>query len=114
MITSTLAVPKNSLTLWYDQPATKWEQALPIGNGRLGAMIFGQPANERLQLNDVTVWSGGPQPDGDRKDAYKSLPELRQLIRDGKYAEAENFANAQFQRPGALQCFLPDARRFEF
>ena len=65
----------------------------------LGAMIFGQPASERLQLNDVTVWSGGPQPDANRKDAYKSLPELRQLIRDGKYAEAERFANAHFNGP---------------
>lgn len=74
-------------------------QALPVGNGRLGARIFGQPAKERLQLNDATVWSGGPQPDADRKDAYKSLPELRRLIRDGKYAEAEKFANAHFNGP---------------
>jgi alpha-L-fucosidase 2 len=60
----------NPNLLWYDKPAVKWEQALPVGNGRLGAMIFGQPAKERLQLNDVTVWSGGPQLDADRKDAY--------------------------------------------
>ena len=89
----------NPNLLWYDQPAEKWEQALPVGNGRLGAMIFGQPKSERLQLNDVTVWSGGPQPDADRKDAYKNLPELRRLIREGKYAEAENFANAHFNGP---------------
>lgn len=97
----TVAQPptNNPNLLWYNQPAEKWIQALPVGNGRLGAMIFGQPGNERLQLNDVTVWSGGPQPDADRKDAYKSLPELRQLIRDGKYAEAEKFANAHFNGP---------------
>jgi alpha-L-fucosidase 2 len=89
----------NPNLLWYDKPAVKWVQALPIGNGRLGAMIFGQPATDRLQLNEVTVWSGSPQPDADRKDAYKSLPELRQLLRDGKYAEAERFANANFNGP---------------
>jgi len=89
----------NPNRLWYDKPAVKWVQALPIGNGRLGAMIFGQPASERLQLNEVTVWSGHPQPDADRKDAYKSLPELRQLIRERKYAEAEKFANANFNGP---------------
>ena len=103
MMASTQAVPTNSLTLWYDRPADKWVQALPVGNGRLGAMIFGQPKSERLQLNDVTVWSGGPQPDADRQDAYKSLPELRQLIRDGKYAEAENFANAHFNGPARYE-----------
>lgn len=89
----------NPNLLWYDKPAVKWVQALPIGNGRLGAMIFGQPASERLQLNEVTIWSGSPQPDADRKDAYKSLPELRQLLREGKYAEAERFANANFNGP---------------
>ena len=85
--------------LWYNQPAEKWIQALPVGNGRLGAMIFGQPKDERLQLNDVTVWSGGPQPNADRENAWKSLPELRQLIRAGKYAGAEKFANAHFNGP---------------
>ncbi len=89
--------------LWYEQPATKWEQALPIGNGRLGAMIYGQPQRERLQLNDVTILSGGPQPDADRQEAYKNLPELRRLIREGKYAEAEKFANANFNGPAPYQ-----------
>lgn len=92
-----------NLRLWYEQPATKWEQALPIGNGRLGAMIYGQPQRERLQLNDVTILSGGPQPDADRKEAYKNLPELRRLIREGKYAEAEKFANANFNGPAPYQ-----------
>ena len=93
----------NPNLLWYDKPATKWVQALPVGNGRLGAMIFGQPAFERLQLNEVTIWSGHPQPDADRKDAYKSLPELRRLIRDGKYSEAERFANSQFNGPAPYE-----------
>ncbi|HEX8342602.1 MAG TPA: glycoside hydrolase family 95 protein, partial [Tepidisphaeraceae bacterium] len=85
--------------LWYAAPAEKWTQALPVGNGRLGAMIFGGTESERLQLNDVTVWSRGPQPDADRKDAYKNLPELRRLIRAGDYAAATEFANRNFNGP---------------
>lgn len=92
-------VPQSDLVLWYKQPADTWIKALPIGNGRLGAMVFGQPANERLQLNDVTVWSGNPQPDADRKDAWKDLPELRKLIREGRYDEATKFAGARFNGP---------------
>lgn len=89
----------NANRLWFKTPAEKWVQALPVGNGRLGTMIFGQPEKERLQLNDITVWSGGPQADADRPGAYKSLPELRRLIREGKYSEAEKFANANFNGP---------------
>ena len=85
--------------LWYEKPAEKWVQALPIGNGRMGAMVFGQPGKDRLQLNDITVWGGGPQPDADRKDAYKNLPELRRLLREGRYAEAERYTNANFNGP---------------
>lgn len=87
------------LTLWYREPADAWIKALPVGNGRFGAMIFGQPENERFQLNDVTVWSGNPQPEADRKDAWKDLPELRKLIREGKYDEATRFANTRFNGP---------------
>jgi hypothetical protein len=64
----------SALTLWYREPADAWIKALPIGNGRFGAMIFGQPEKERFLLNDVTVWSGNPQPDADRKEAWKDLP----------------------------------------
>ena len=86
-------------TLWYARPAAQWIEALPIGNGRLGAMLFGQPLRDRLQLNDVTVWSGSPNLNADRPDAFKSLPELRRLIRAGKYAEAAKFADAHFNSP---------------
>ena len=51
---------ESSLTLWYDRPAAKWVEALPIGNGRLGAMVFGDPVRERIQLNEDTLWAGGP------------------------------------------------------
>lgn len=81
-------------TLWYNKPANAWVEALPIGNGRLGAMIFGRPERERLQLNEITVWSGGPQPDADRKDAYTHLAEVRKVIREGRYDEAKKLTNA--------------------
>ena len=80
------------LKLWYDKPASNWNEALPIGNGRLGAMVYGDPANEKIQLNEETFWSGGPSRN-DNPDALKSLPEVRQLIFDGKYHEAEKMVN---------------------
>ena len=85
---ATTAIRANELTLWYEKPAGQWIEALPVGNGRLGAMIFGQPADERLQLNDITVWSGGPQPEANRPDAYTHLQEIRDEVRKGKYTEA--------------------------
>ena len=60
--------------LWYKQSASVWEEALPIGNGRLGAMIFGDPAKEKLQLNDITIWSGSVEASADIPEAYKHLP----------------------------------------
>lgn len=85
--------------LWYRHPATQWETALPVGNGRLGAMIFGGPDRERLQLNDITVWSGSPQPDADRPDAYKHLPEVRKAIREQNYELAEKLTNDYMTSP---------------
>lgn len=63
----------NATTIWYRQPASKWEEALPVGNGRLGAMIFGGIGKERLQLNEITVWSGSLEPEADKPKAWKSL-----------------------------------------
>lgn len=74
-------------TLWYRQPAAKWEEALLVGNGRLGAVVFGGLENERLQLNENTVWAGKFEPDADRPDAWKSLASIRELIDAGEYAE---------------------------
>jgi alpha-L-fucosidase 2 len=85
--------------LWYQKPAAQWIEALPIGNGRLGAMVFGQPEHDRLQLNDVTVWSGNPQPDADRKDAWKHLPEIRKAAREGRYNDAERLCKEFFTGP---------------
>lgn len=79
-------------TLWYEQPAKNWNEALPIGNGRLGAMIFGGVAKERIQLNEDSLWSGAPQ-DADNPKALEALPQIRELLFDGKYEEAEKLAN---------------------
>jgi alpha-L-fucosidase 2 len=77
------------LLLWYDKPATQWVEALPIGNGRLGAMVFGGAASERLQLNEDTLYAGGPY-DPNNREALQSLPEARQLIFAGKFKEASD------------------------
>jgi len=76
------------LKLWYKRPAANWNEALPVGNGRLGAMVFGGVENERLQLNEETIWTKGGMPQ-DKKDGYKVLPEIRELLFQGKYVEAE-------------------------
>ncbi|UFH55424.1 glycosyl hydrolase family 95 catalytic domain-containing protein [Spirosoma sp. KNUC1025] len=83
----------SALKLWYSKPANAvWENALPIGNGRLGAMVYGNVARETIQLNEHTVWSGSPNRN-DNPDALAALPEIRQLIFDGKQKEAEQLAN---------------------
>ncbi len=81
------------LKLWYDAPAANWNEALPIGNGRLGAMVYGIPAEENIQLNEETLWSGGPHRN-DNLDAKAILDNIRQLLFDGKYKEAHDMANA--------------------
>ena len=67
----------NDLKLWYDEPAVQWVEALPVGNGRLGAMVFGDPASERLQLKEETVWAGQPNSNAnpDAKEAIPRSPE---------------------------------------
>ena len=85
----------NSLKLWYEQPAKQWVEALPVGNGRLGAMIYGDPAKEVIQLNEETLWAGSPNRN-DNPDAKGSLEEVRQMIFDGKYKEAQDLVNQNF------------------
>ncbi len=79
--------PHQALSLWYARPAAEWLEALPVGNGRLGGMVYGGVTTERIALNEDTLWSGGPK-DCDNPEALKTLPEIRRLIFEGKYAEA--------------------------
>ena len=78
------------VVLWYDTPATNWNEALPVGNGRLGAMVFGGTNRERIQLNEESVWSR----QGGYKDSpgKETLPRVRELLFHGKYKEAQNLA----------------------
>ena len=83
------------LALWYEQPADLWTDALPVGNGRIGAMVFGGTAHERIQFNESTVWTGEPH-DYAHKGASKSLQRIRELLWAGKQKEAEDLAMKEF------------------
>ncbi|WP_036713873.1 glycoside hydrolase N-terminal domain-containing protein, partial [Paenibacillus ehimensis] len=74
--------------LWYRKPASKWEEALPLGNGRLGAMVFGGACRELIQWNEDTLWSGFPR-DTNNYEALRHLSATRERIASGRYAEAE-------------------------
>ncbi len=78
--------------LWYRQPAKKWVEALPLGNGRLGAMVFGEMACERIQLNEDSLWSGQPI-ERENPSALKNLEIVRELLFSGRYVEAEKLVN---------------------
>jgi alpha-L-fucosidase 2 len=105
--------PASALSLWYRAPASdhpllppdaprqsrqagtaEWVRALPVGNGRLGAMVFGGIVHERLQLNEDTLWAGRPY-DPVNPDAKEALPEVRRLLADGKYTDAAKLAGAK-------------------
>ena len=86
------------LKLWYSQPAKEWVEALPLGNSRLGAMVYGNPSQEELQLNEETVWGGGPH-NNNNPDALKYLSEVRKLVFEGKSNEAEEIMNKEFRTP---------------
>ena len=93
---------ENNLRLWYDKPATDWmTEALPIGNGYTGAMIFGNPQEEHIQFSEGTLWSGGPgsNPDynfGIKEGVYKYLPEVRGLLDKGKIRKADHLVKEKF------------------
>jgi len=102
------ATAQSPLTLWYNEPATVWVEALPVGNGHLGGMVFGGAAHERIQFNEQTVWKGAPH-DYAHPDAYKVLPQIRQLLFEGKQQEAEDLGMREFMsvplREMAYQAF---------
>jgi len=92
--------------LWYRQPAALWTDALPIGNGRLGAMVFGGVEEERLQLNEETLWTGGPYETTPPPEGPAALPEIRRLVFERKYREAQKvFYQAHLTQPGHHQMY---------
>ncbi len=95
------------LVLWYDKPAGDWTEALPVGNGRLAAMVYGRTENETIQFNEETLWSGQPH-DYAHEGAYKYLDEIRQMLWKGKQEEATKVANEHFMsQPFGQQCYQP-------
>jgi alpha-L-fucosidase 2 len=117
-LNGTASAPDDPLSLWYRKPAVKWEEALAIGNGRIGAMIFGRVNLERLQLNEDTLWAGGPY-DPVNPEAHEALPEVRRLVFDGKYRDAARLISARvmskplgqmpYQTAGDLILTFPDS-----
>jgi alpha-L-fucosidase 2 len=89
------AQSQRPLQIWFNQPASQWEETLPLGNGRLGMTPDGGVEKERIVLNDITLWSGGPQ-DANNYNAYKQLPEIRRLLAIGKNDEAQKLIDKDF------------------
>ena len=104
----TALLAQGPLTLWYKQPAKLWVEALPVGNGRMGAMVFGVPTHERIQFNEQTVWTGEPH-DYAHHGASRYLGQIRELLFAGKQKEAEDLATKEFMsepiRQKAYQAF---------
>ena len=114
--------PSEALSLWYRRPASQWVEALPVGNGHLGAMVFGGVGQERLQLNEDTLWAGEPY-DPVNSQARQALPEVRRLVFDGKYREAAKLISAKvmsrplgqmpYETAGDLMLAFPESTSVE-
>ena len=87
-----LPVCSQQYKLWYREPARVWTDALPLGNGRLGAMVYGIPSVERLQLNEETIWTGQPN-NNPNQNAKAAIPVIQKLLFEGKYKEAQDLAS---------------------
>ncbi len=108
--------------LWYDKPAQVWTEALPLGNGRLGVMLYGNPAAEQMQLNEETIWAGQPNNNAN-PEALEWIPKIRQLVFEGKYLEAQDMATAHvkastnsgmpYQSFGDLRVTFPGHARYD-
>ncbi|MCZ4222895.1 glycoside hydrolase family 95 protein [Pedobacter rhodius] len=92
---SVVYAQKSALTIRFNQPAARFEESLPLGNGRLGALVYGGTTKERIALNEITLWSGGPQ-DANRDSAYRYLKPIQQLLLDGKNKEAQALLQKNF------------------
>ena len=89
-VAASASAPQLPLTLWYNQPATYFEESLPVGNGRLGALVYGQPADDAIILNDLTLWSGTPVDPNEDAGAYQWIPLIRQALFAEDYALADS------------------------
>jgi len=99
----------SALALWYDEPAASWNHALPVGNGRLGAMVFGGVGRERIQLNEETLWSGGPY-DPVVEDAHEALPQIRRYLFEGDFQRAHDlFGRTMMGVPYEMMKYQPFA-----
>lgn len=96
ILLDSLATQAEDLTLWYKHPAATWVEALPLGNSRLGVMVYGGTATEELQLNEETVWGGSPYRN-DNPNALAALPQVRKLIFEGKFEEARLLMESNFR-----------------
>ncbi|MGA2496959.1 MAG: glycoside hydrolase N-terminal domain-containing protein, partial [Tepidisphaeraceae bacterium] len=105
-LTGEAVPPAEPLSLWYRKPAVQWVEALALGNGRMGAMVFGGIDHERLQLNESTFWSGGPY-DPNHADGYDAWIDARKLVLEGKFAEAEKFNGRLLARPSGQLSYQP-------
>lgn len=92
------SINASDLRLWYEKPAQEWTEALPVGNARLAAMLYGNVSNEELQLNEETFWSGSPY-NNLSENAFKNLDRVRQLIFDGQNMKAQNLLDSTFFTP---------------
>ncbi len=107
--------------LWYDKPASVWTEALPLGNGRLGAMVYGTPSVEQIQLNEETIWAGRPNNNAN-PEALQYIPKVRELVFAGKYLEAQTLATEKvmantnsgmpYQTFGDLRIAFPGHSRY--
>src|SRR5476651_107017 len=95
LFTYSIFAQSENLKLWYNKPSEKWTDALPIGNGRLGAMIYGGVNSDHIQFNEQTLWSGGPRK-YQRDGAASYLTQIRKLLFEGKQAQAEALAEKHF------------------
>lgn len=116
-----LSMQAREYKLWYDKPAAVWTEALPLGNGRLGAMVFGTPGVEQIQLNEETIWAGRPNNNAN-PNALEYIPKVRELVFAGKYLEAQTLATEKvmaktnsgmpYQTFGDLRISFPGHTRY--
>ena len=98
---------KRDMVLWYKQPGVQWHEGMPIGNGYMGAMVFGKVHHERIALNESTFWSGKPH-DYNDPEAYRYFEKIRDLVFEDKFKEAEKMVNEHFYgKPTAQQAYQP-------